>query len=189
MDAFIAQVQRIGIAVIGQTKDLAPADKALYLLRDITSTVDSLPLIASSIMSKKLASGAKAIVLDVKTGAGAIMHTLEQSVALAQAMVNIGTDAGRDVIALVTDMDEPLGSHIGNALEVKEAIDVLAGRVQGPLLSVSMDLGAQMLIAADAATSDLKARQMLDSVLSSGQGLEKLKNFIAAQGGEPEGVR
>jgi pyrimidine-nucleoside phosphorylase len=183
MDAFIAQVQRIGIAVIGQTKDLAPADKALYLLRDITSTVDSLPLIASSIMSKKLASGAQAIVLDVKTGAGAIMQTLEQSVELAQVMVHIGADAGRHVIALVTDMDEPLGSHIGNALEVKEAIDVLAGRVQGPLLDVSMELGAQMLIAAGAADDDLKARLMLDAALASGRGMEKLRELITAQGG------
>ena len=131
MDAFIAQVKRIHIAVIGQTKDLAPADKALYLLRDVTSTVDSLPLIASSIMSKKLASGAKAIVLDVKTGTGAIMQSLEESIELARVMVRIGADAGRGVTALVTDMDEPLGSHIGNALEVKEAIDVLAGRVKG----------------------------------------------------------
>ncbi len=184
MDAFIAQVQRIGIAVIGQTKDLAPADKALYLLRDITSTVDSLPLIASSIMSKKLASGAQAIVLDVKTGAGAIMHSLEESIELAQVMVHIGTDAGRNVSALVTDMDEPLGSYIGNALEVKEAIDVLAGRVQGPLKDVSMELGSQMLVAAGAADNTLKARQMLDAALASGQGMDKLKELITAQGGD-----
>jgi len=185
MDAFIAQVRRIGIAVIGQTQDLAPADKALYSLRDTTSTVDSLPLIASSIMSKKLASGAKAIVLDVKTGSGAIMHTLEQSIELAQAMVRIGVDAGRGVTALVTDMDEPLGSHIGNALEVKEAVDVLAGRVQGPLLDVSLELGAQMLIAAGAADNPLKAKQMLDEKLASGQGLAKLREMIAAQDGDP----
>ncbi|HPJ02877.1 MAG TPA: thymidine phosphorylase [Candidatus Limiplasma sp.] len=186
MDAFIAQVKRIKIAVIGQTRDLAPADKALYLLRDITSTVDSLPLIASSIMSKKLASGAQAIVLDVKTGAGAIMHTMEESIELAQVMVRIGADAGRSMIALVTDMDEPLGSHIGNALEVKEAIDVLAGRVKGPLLSVSMELGAQMLIAADAADNIEKAKQMLHAALVSGQGMEKLKELIVAQGGDPK---
>ncbi len=186
MDAFLAQVQTVGLAVIGQTKDLAPADKALYLLRDVTSTVDSLPLIASSIMSKKLASGAQAIVLDVKTGSGAIMRTQEESIELAQAMVRIGTDAGRHVIALVTDMDEPLGSHIGNALEVKEAIDVLCGRVQGPLLDVSLELGAQMLIAAGAADSALKAKQMLDRKLTSGEGLEKLRAMITAQGGDPK---
>ncbi len=185
MEQFIAQVKRIGLAVIGQTHDLAPADKVLYALRDVTSTVDSLPLIAGSIMSKKLASGTRAIVLDVKTGSGAIMHTLEKSIELAQVMVRIGADAGRDVIALVTDMDEPLGSHIGNALEVKEAIDVLAGRVQGPLLSVSLELGAQMLIAAGAADDTLKAKLMLDSALASGQGLEKLREMIIAQHGNP----
>lgn len=182
---FISQVKRIGLAVVGQTKDLAPADKALYALRDATSTVDSLPLIASSIMSKKLASGAKAIVLDVKTGSGAIMHTLNESVKLARAMVRIGADAGRRVIALVTDMDEPLGSHVGNALEVKEAIDVLAGRVQGPLLSVSLELGAQMLIAAAAAREMEKAKQMLSDALVSGRGMAKLREMILAQGGDP----
>jgi len=185
MEQFITQVQQIGLAVIGQTNDLAPADKALYSLRDVTSTVDSLPLIAASIMSKKLASGTQAIVLDVKTGTGAIMHTLEKSIELAQVMVQIGIDAGRDVIALVTDMDEPLGSHIGNALEVKEAIDVLSGRTEGPLLAVSLELGAQMLITAGAADQPLKAKQMLDSALASGQGLAKLREMIMAQHGDP----
>ena len=183
MEDFIAQVQKIGLAVIGQTRDLAPADKALYALRDVTSTVDSLPLIASSIMSKKLASGAKAIVLDVKTGSGAIMHTLEESIELAQAMVRIGTDAGRRVVALVTDMGEPLGSHVGNALEVKEAIDVLSGRVTGPLLDVSLALGAQMLVAAYAAATAEEAEGRLLDALRSGHGLAKLKEMITAQGG------
>ncbi|MFH1512502.1 MAG: thymidine phosphorylase [Bacillota bacterium] len=186
MEQFISQVRRIGLAVVGQTQDLAPADKALYQLRDVTSTVDSLPLIAASIMSKKLASGARAIVLDVKTGSGAIMRTKEESIELAQMMVRIGTDAGRQVIALVTDMDEPLGSHIGNALEVKEAIDVLCGRVQGPLLDVSLELGAQMLIAAGAADNARKAGQMLQTMLTTGRGIEKLREMIAAQGGNPE---
>ncbi len=185
MEAFIAQVQRIGLAVIGQTRDLAPADKALYALRDVTSTVDSLPLIASSIMSKKLASGAKAIVLDVKTGSGAIMHTLAKSIELAQTMVRIGADAGRRVTALVTDMGEPLGSHVGNALEVKEAIDVLAGRVTGPLLTVSLALGSQMLTTAGAAASAREAEGMLKRALSSCAGLEKLRQMITAQGGDP----
>ncbi len=185
MEAFIDQVKRIGLAVIGQTANLAPADKTLYALRDVTSTVDSLPLIASSIMSKKLASGAQAIVLDVKTGSGAIMHDLKGSVELAQAMVHIGTDAGRRMVALVTDMDEPLGSHVGNALEVKEAIDVLAGRVNGPLLSVSMALGAQMLLAAGAAQTAEEGEARLAMALRSGMGLEKLRQMIVAQHGDP----
>ncbi len=185
MNQFIRQVQRIGCAVIGQTADLAPADKALYALRDVTSTVDSLPLIAGSIMSKKLASGAKAIVLDVKTGDGAIMKTLEDSIALAQAMARIGTDAGRRVLALVTDMDEPLGSHIGNALEVKEAIDVLSGRVTGPLLDVSAELGSRMLLAGGAADTPERARTLLLDALHTGRGLERLGRMIEAQGGDP----
>ncbi len=184
MDEFITQVQRIGLAVIGQSENLAPADKELYALRDVTSTVDSLPLIASSIMSKKLASGAQAIVLDVKTGSGAIMHTLEDSIELAQAMVRIGTDAGRRVVALVTDMGEPLGSHVGNALEVKEAIDVLSGRVTGPLLEVSLALGAQMLIAAYAAATVDEAEGKLLYALNTGAGLQKLREMITAQGGD-----
>lgn len=184
-DAFIEQVQKIGLAVIGQTKNLAPADKTLYALRDVTSTVDSLPLIASSIVSKKLASGAQAIVLDVKTGAGALMQTLEESIELAQAMVRIGCDAGRRMVALVTDMGEPLGSHIGNALEVKEAIDVLAGRTEGPLLTVTLELGAHMLVLADAARTMEEGKERLLDALHSGRGMEKLRQMIAAQGGNP----
>ncbi|MDD3212770.1 MAG: thymidine phosphorylase [Eubacteriales bacterium] len=185
MEEFIAQVKRIGVAVIGQSENLAPADKTLYALRDVTSTVDSLPLIASSIMSKKLASGAQAIVLDVKTGSGAIMHTLEDSITLAQTMVRIGEDAGRHMAALVTDMGEPLGSHVGNALEVKEAIDVLAGRTGGPLLTVSLALGAQMLLAAGAASTVPEAEEKLTEALRSGKGLEKLRQMIIAQKGDP----
>lgn len=184
IDQFITQVREIGCAVIGQSNNLAPADKALYALRDVTSTIDSLPLIASSIMSKKLASGAQAIVLDVKTGAGAIMHSLEESIELAQAMVRIGEDAGRKMVALVTDMGEPLGSHVGNALEVKEAIDVLAGRTKGPLLAVSLALGSQMLLLAGAAKNRIEATAMLQSALDSGKGLQKLAKMIAAQGGD-----
>lgn len=130
-ERFIRQVQKIGLAVIGQTAALAPADKTLYALRDVTSTVDSLPLIAASIMSKKLASGADGIVLDVKTGSGALMETLPDALALAQTMVDIGKLAGKPVVAVITSMAQPLGTHIGNALEVKDAIDVLAGRTQG----------------------------------------------------------
>ena len=184
-EEFIRQVQDIGIAIIGQTKNLAPADKTLYALRDVTATVDSLPLIASSIVSKKLASGAQAIVLDVKTGAGALMHTTEASIELAQTMVRIGCDAGRRMVALVTDMGEPLGSHIGNALEVKEAIDVLNNRVEGPLLTVAVELGARMLLLDGAASSVAKGRDKLMEALHSGAGLEKLRQMIVAQGGDP----
>ena len=184
-EAFLSQVRKIGVAVIGQTRNLAPADKALYALRDVTATVDSLPLIASSIVSKKLASGAQGVVLDVKTGAGALMHTTEASIELARTMVRIGCDAGRRMMALVTDMGEPLGSHVGNALEVKEAIYALSGRVQGPLLEVSLELGARMLMLADAAADLSEARQKLMDALESGRGLERLRAMIAAQGGDP----
>ncbi|MDD3336590.1 MAG: pyrimidine-nucleoside phosphorylase [Eubacteriales bacterium] len=184
-DAFLKQVREIGCAVIGQTKNLAPADKSLYALRDVTATVDSLPLIASSIVSKKLASGAQAIVLDVKTGAGALMQTTEESIELAQAMVRIGCDAGRKMVALVTDMGQPLGSHVGNALEVKEAIDVLSGRVTGPLLDVSLMLGARMLLLGGVVATVEDGQQKLTEALHNGNGLEKLRQMIVAQGGDP----
>lgn len=181
---FIRQVQSIGVAVIGQTGTLAPADKTLYALRDVTSTVDSLPLIASSIMSKKLASGADAIVLDVKTGSGAIMHTLEGSIELAKAMVDIGKLAHKPVLALVTGMEQPLGTHVGNALEVKEAIDVLSGRAKGDLLTVSLMLGSRMLMLAGRCKSLEEGEALLLDALYSGTGLKKLREMIVAQGGE-----
>ena len=184
IEDFIRQVQKIGCAVIGQTQDLCPADKALYALRDVTGTVDCIPLIASSIVSKKLASGAGAIVLDVKTGSGALMQTVEQSIELAKAMVEIGAQAGKPILALVTGMDQPLGTHVGNALEVKEAIDILAGRAAGDLLTVSLELGSRMLIASGIAkdVEDGKTRMM--QALHSGAGLAKLKEMIVAQGGD-----
>lgn len=184
-DQFFEQVKRIGVAVIGQTGTLAPADKTLYALRDVTATVDSLPLIASSIMSKKLAAGSDAIVLDVKTGSGAIMHDLEGSIQLASAMVDIGTLAGKPVTAVVTGMEQPLGTHVGNALEVKDAIDVLAGRTKGDLLDVSLLLGAHMLVLGGVA-ADLKAAgKKLKQALESGAGLERFAEMIRAQGGDP----
>ncbi len=185
-EAFVDQVRRIGVAVIGQTGSLAPADKTLYALRDVTATVDSLPLIASSIMSKKLASGADAIVLDVKTGSGAIMHTLEGSIELAKAMVDIGTLANKPVAAIVTGMAQPLGTHVGNALEVKDAIDVLSGRTKGDLLDVSLLLGSHMLVLAGAAASAEEGEQKLREALESGAGLRKLKEMIEAQGGDAQ---
>ena len=184
-DEFIRQVREIGVAVIGQTGKLAPADKTLYALRDVTSTVDSLPLIVSSILSKKLASGADAIVLDVKTGSGAIMHTLEESIELAKAMVEIGVLAGKPITALVTGMDQPLGTHVGNALEVKEAIDILSGRAGGALLRVSLLLGSHMLVLTGKAKTPEEGEQMMKDALESGRGLKKLKEMIAAQGGDP----
>ena len=184
-EQFIRQVQDIGVAVIGQTGSLAPADKTLYALRDVTSTVDSLPLIASSIMSKKLATGADANVLDVNTGSGAIMQTLEGSIELAQAMVDIGALAGKPVTAIVTGMEQPLGTHVGNALEVKDAIDVLAGRTTGALLEVSLLLGSHMLVLAGRVDTPEAGRALLEEALRSGAGLEKLRAMICAQGGDP----
>ena len=185
-DEFVSIVEQIGCAVIGQSAELAPADKRLYALRDVTATVDSIPLIASSILSKKFASGARAIVLDVKTGSGALMNTEEDSIRLAQAMVDIGANAGRFVTAVISGMQEPLGSHVGNALEVKEAIDVLAGRVSEdtPLCFVAVYLGAHMLLGGGQAKTLEEAKAMLLDALHSGKGLEKLKEMIRAQGGD-----
>jgi len=182
--AFIRQVRQIGCAVVGQSQNLTPADRALYHLRDVTATVESVPLIVSSIMSKKIAAGSGAIVLDVKTGSGALMRTLDESIALAKAMVRVGTLAGRPTMALVTGMDQPLGTHIGNTLEVKEAIEILAGRARGRLLEVSLRLGAMMLVCAGITADERTARERLEDALTSGAGLRKLKEMIAAQGGD-----
>ncbi|MBP5725551.1 MAG: thymidine phosphorylase, partial [Clostridia bacterium] len=185
VEDFIRQVKEIGLVVAAQTGSLAPADKTLYALRDVTSTVDSMPLIVSSIMSKKLASGADAIVLDVKTGSGALMHTLEDSLELATRMVQVGRMAGKPMAALVTGMDQPLGTHVGNALEVKEAIDILAGRAGGDLLEVSLTLGGFMLHLAGKAETPEEGQGMMKQAIDSGAGLQKLKQMIAAQGGDP----
>ena len=183
-EEFIRQVQKTGVAVIGQTADLAPADKTLYALRDVTSTVDSLPLIVSSILSKKLASGVDGIVLDVKTGSGAILRTREESLELAWTMVRVCALAGKPAIALLSGMDQPLGTHVGNALEVKEAIDILSGRAGGDLLEVSLTLGSYMLLLAGKAEGEAEARALLLDALRSGRGLEKLGEMIQAQGGD-----
>ena len=185
VEQFIRQVNDIGLVVAAQTGHLAPADKTLYALRDVTSTVDSLPLIVSSIMSKKLASGVDAIVLDVKTGSGAIMHTLEDSKALAEGMVRVGRMAGKPIVALVTDMSQPLGTHVGNALEVKEAIDLLAGRAGGDLLEVSLEIGGWMLKLAGITETAEEGEARMREAIDSGAGLQKLREMIAAQGGNP----
>lgn len=182
---FIDQVNRIGCAVVGQTGNLTPADKAMYALRDVTGTVDSLPLVVSSILSKKIAAGAEAIVLDVKAGSGAIMPTLEKSIELAETMVRIGCQTGRRFSAIVTDMDQPLGMYIGNALEVEEAILTLRGEVEGPLKQVSLLLGAHILESAGLANSLEEGTAMLLEKLDSGEGVRKFAEMIEAQGGEP----
>ncbi len=185
---FIRNVNEIGIAIMGQTADLAPADKKLYALRDVTATVDNLSLIASSIMSKKLAAGADAIVLDVKTGSGAFMKTEEDSFALAREMVRIGRGAGRNTTAVVSDMDQPLGYAVGNALEVKEAIATLEGRGPTDFLELCLTLGSQMLLAGGAAAQEKEAREKLERAIEDGSALEKLAQFVEAQGGDRETV-
>ena len=186
MDEFIKAVQSVGLAVISQNTNLVPADKLLYALRDVTGTIDSLPLIASSIMSKKIAAGADAIVLDVKTGSGAFMQSVEDSFKLASEMVKIGTRVGIRTTALVTDMDQPLGMAIGNALEVKEAIEVLNGDQRGSLREVSLHLASYMLYTAGACSDIKEGYAMAEDALDSGRGLSKLGEMIKQQGGEIE---
>ena len=185
---FIENVNTHGISVMGQTADLAPADKKLYALRDVTATVDNMSLIASSIMSKKLAAGADAIVLDVKTGSGAFMKTEEDSFALAEEMVKIGKNAGRKTVAVITDMDQPLGFAVGNALEVKEAIDTLKGQGPEDFTGLCMTLGTQMLLLGGKAKDEKEAESMLREVISNGKALEKLAEFVHAQGGDEQAV-
>ena len=187
-EQFIKNVNEIHMAIVGQTADLAPADKKLYALRDVTGTVDQLSLISSSIMSKKLASGADAIVLDVKTGDGAFMKTLEDSIALAEAMVSIGKLAGRKMTAVISEMDQPLGNAVGNALEVKEAIETLKGNGPADLVELVLTLGSHMVLAAEKANSLEEAREKLELSLKDGSAFETFKSFVVAQGGSEEEV-
>lgn len=184
MERFIEQVNEIKLAIIGQTGNLAPADKYLYALRDVTATVESIPLIASSIMSKKIAAGADAIVLDVKFGAGAFMKTLEDAKQLAQAMVEIGRDAHRQTVAFLTDMNQPLGLAIGNALEVKEAIETLKGHGPKDLEELVLQLARQMVVLAKKAPDVETAYEQLKEKLHSGEAFNKFKEFVQAQGGD-----
>ena len=187
-ETFIKNVNEIHMAIAGQTADLAPADKKLYALRDVTGTVDQMSLIASSIMSKKLASGADAIVLDVKTGDGAFMKTLEDSKALAEAMVSIGKLAGKKMAAIISDMDQPLGNAVGNILEVKEAIDTLHGNGPKDLEELVLTLGSYMVVAAEKAETLEEARERLALSLQNGSAFESFKKFVVAQGGSDEEV-
>jgi len=183
-DEFINLVNKNKIAVVGQSGNLTPADKKLYALRDVTATVNSIPLIASSIMSKKIAAGADAIVLDVKTGAGAFMKDLNDAKALAKAMVDIGNRVGRKTMAIISDMSQPLGYAIGNALEVKEAIDTLKGEGPEDLQELCLVLGSHMVYLAEKASSLEEARHMLERAMKDGSALETFKTFLAAQGGD-----
>ena len=187
-EQFFANVNRIGIAIIGQTANLVPADKKIYALRDVTGTVPSIPLIVSSIMSKKLASGADVIVLDVKCGDGAFMKTEDDARSLAKALTRVGRLAGRKCAAVITDMDQPLGYTVGNALEVREALAVLRGEEEGDLLELCLTLGGCMLHEAGLAESIEDARERLLTTIRDGSALEKLALMVEAQGGDRRAV-
>ncbi|GFP78442.1 pyrimidine-nucleoside phosphorylase [Clostridium fungisolvens] len=187
-EKFIENVNTKKIAIMGQTADLAPADKKLYALRDVTGTVDNISLISSSIMSKKIAAGADAIVLDVKVGDGAFMKSYEDAKKLAEAMVSIGKNVGRNTVAVISDMDQPLGLAIGNALEVKEALDTLSGKGPKDLLELCLALGSNMVVLAGKAENVEEAKAMLLKTIEDGSAIQKLKEFVAAQGGNAEQV-
>jgi pyrimidine-nucleoside phosphorylase len=183
-DEFVRQLKEIGIVLSGQSKDLAPADGKLYALRDVTGTVQSLPLIASSIMSKKIAAGAQAVVLDVKVGLGAFMKTIEDARALAQIMVSIGEMAGRRVVTVLSDMNQPLGQAVGNILEVREALDTLRGGGPDDFREHCLHVCAEMLVLGEVAHDHKTGRVMAERVLANGAALQKFRTLVAAQGGD-----
>jgi pyrimidine-nucleoside phosphorylase len=185
IEEFVAQVKDIGLAIIGQTGDLVPADKKLYALRDVTATVDIVPLIASSIMSKKLAAGADAIVLDVKVGDGAFMKTIEDGRILAEQMVDLGRRAGREVVCILTDMDQPLGAAVGNALEVREAVETISGEGPPDFTELVLDACARLLVLSDLEVDLVEGRQRAEQAMSDGSAREVYERWIRAQGGEP----
>ncbi|WP_047151960.1 pyrimidine-nucleoside phosphorylase [Aneurinibacillus tyrosinisolvens] len=187
-EEFINTVNRCKLSVVGQSGNLTPADKKLYALRDVTATVDTIPLIASSVMSKKIAAGADAIVLDVKYGSGAFMKTPEEAERLARTMVSIGEEVGRKTIAIISSMEQPLGFAVGNALEVKEAIDTLQGKGPEDLTELSLVLGAHMVHLGGKASSYEEARSKLEEIIRTGQALDVFKQFITAQGASPEAI-
>jgi len=184
-EKFVENVNKIGICVIGQTQDLAPADKVIYALRDVTATVDSIPLIAASIMSKKLAAGSDGIVLDVKTGSGAFMEKLQDAIKLAKTMVEIGEGAGKKMVALITSMDQPLGYAVGNSIEVKEAIDTLKGKGPKDLTDLCLELGSNMLLISGLVKSTEEGKKKLLQSINEGRAIQKFKEFVSAQGGDP----
>ncbi len=183
-DQFKQQVKDIHLAIVGATGNIAPADKKIYALRDVTDTVDSIPLIAGSIMSKKIASGTDALVLDVKTGSGAFMKTEDQARDLAKALVSIGQNAGMDCMALISDMNQPLGRMIGNALEIQETIDILKGQGPADITDLVLTLGSQMVVLAEKAQTLAEAREMLEAVVANGKALESFRQMVVAQGGD-----
>ena len=186
IERFIAQVKEIGLAIIGQTGDLVPADKKLYALRDVTATVDIVPLIASSIMSKKLAGGAEAIVLDVKVGDGAFMKTLEDARILAEQMVDLGRRAGREVVCLLTDMDQPLGAAVGHALEVREAVETLTAEGPPDFSELVLDACARLLELSDLGVDLAEGRRLAEDATTNGSAREMYERWIRAQGGDPD---
>ena len=185
LDAFVAQVREVGMAIIGQTADLVPADKKLYALRDVTATVDITPLIASSIMSKKLAAGAHAIVLDVKVGDGAFMKTIETARELAREMIEIGRRAGREVVCLLTDMEQPLGRAVGNALEVREAVETISGAGPPDFTELVLDACARLLAFSDLGVDVDEGRRRAETAVADGSALAAYERWIRAQGGDP----